>query len=382
MKKSMLYQLVAGLLLFCLVLLPACDAAGPAATLAGNETAFQTRQATGTATEPLSEETKTAEPVTNEPETVPETLDPDRDTTPPFFLTFTSSVTIDQGSEFKLHKYLSYIDDLDPEVELTVEGSVDTNTLGDYRLTLTLEDDAGNTASSNMTVQVAEPDPNRDQGSGSSTPAKSFSEFAETYQKDGAMVGIDVSKWQGNINFNKVASAGCEFVIMRIGGYADGVFRDKYYASNIKNAKAAGLKVGVYWYSEENGADQVRKNADYLYSLLDGEKLDFPIFFDWEDYRNIEDYKMSLRDLNEMFLAFREEAESRGYSAALYNSKYYLGILWNEEVKGDGVWLAHYTAKTSYEGKYFLWQQGFGRISGISGDVDVDVFYPDKAPWL
>ena len=366
MKNKTFRKWLAVALLGCILLLSACGSNVPeSATAATAETATA---ATETA------ETATAKTTETEPLTEDETEEaPDA---PPFFVSFTANVSLTRGSEFNVHKYVSYIDDLDPEVELVVEGSVDTETVGSYPLTLTLEDDSGNVTSSNMTVNVTEPEPSGSSGKGAATVPKSFATFRETYRNDETMVGIDVSRWQGDIDFRKVAAAGCEFVIIRMGGYSDGVFTDKYFNTNFRNAKAAGLKVGVYWYSEENSADMVREDAAYLYSLLNGETLDLPIFFDWEDYRNIEDYKMSLRDLNEMFLAFRAEAEARGYEAALYNSKYYLGLLWSDAVKGDGVWLAHYTDQTNYEGKYFLWQQGFGRIDGIAGDVDVDVLYP------
>lgn len=361
MEKTMLKKMIAAALAGCLMLLSACG--GGAGTAE-----------TGTETAPETAAESTEEVTTEE---VTETADDGTDVTAPIFVSFTSPATLDRGEDFDIHRYISYIDDLDPEVDLVVEGEVDTAAVGEYRLTVTVEDDAGNEASRELTVQVTEPEPS---GSSNVTPvaAKSFSDFSARYKKDDTMVGIDVSRWQGVIDFNKVAAAGCEFVIIRIGGYSDGLFQDKYYADNIRNAKAAGLKVGVYWYSEEHGADMIREDADYLYSLLGGESLDFPIFFDWEDYRNLEDYKMSIRDLNDTFLAFREEAEARGYRAALYNSKYYLGLLWSDAVKGDGVWLAHYIDETTYEGKYFLWQQGFGRINGINGDVDVDVFYPGK----
>gem|GEM_PF-4299095 len=87
---------------------------------------------------------------------------------------------------------------------------------------------------------------------------------------------------------------------------------------------------------------------------------------------------MSLRDFNDMFLAFKEEAEARGYKASLYNSKYYLELVWSEHVKKDGIWLAQYYTEPTYTGPFFLWQQGVALIDGISGDVDVDVFYPGK----
>ena len=307
----------------------------------------------------------------------PATTEEPKDTEAPFFLYLVSAPTLDRGREFDLHRYIAYIDDLDPEVELSVEGSVDPENLGEYPLQLTLTDDAGNSTSANLTVKVTEP-----AQTAPVTPEtpKSFASFAETYRRDGAMVGIDVSKWQGEIDFSRVAAAGCEFVIIRIGGCTDEPFEDRYFLQNLKNAKAAGLPVGIYWYSEENSPEQIRENAEFLYALLDGAELDFPIFFDWEDFRDFEDYHMSMRDLNALFFTFREEAEARGYRAVLYNSKIFLNLVWSEEAKEGGVWLAHYTEQTNYDGAYFLWQQGLGRIDGIQGDVDVDVLYPEYLP--
>ena len=138
-----------------------------------------------------------------------------------------------------------------------------------------------------------------------------------TPSADTAVKGIDVSKWQGNIDFDKVAAAGCEFVIIRLGGYVDGCFTDTYFKSNIKKAKEAGLKVGIYWYSQENSPELVMKNMDYLFYELGEEALDLPIYFDWEDFTHFQNYKMSVRDLNNMFSAFCLEAESRGYRVML-----------------------------------------------------------------
>ena len=353
MKKSILLKSIAAALLVSAILLSGCGAKD---VVADPDTAeILTAQ-----TDPQTEENAVPEPVGAGRTAVTENradgtdTEDTEDTEAPFFLHFYYSLTLARGDSFDIHKYISYIDDLDSEVDLTVDGSVDPETVGEYPLTLTLTDDAGNSSSLDMTVNIVEPDPSYvDDGSYTYTPppAKSFDDFAAAYKKDGTMVGIDVSKWQGAIDFDRVAAAGCEFVIIRIGGYAGGVFEDPNYAVNVKNAKAAGLKVGVYWYSEENGEDAVRENAEYLYSLLGGEELDFPVFFDWEDYFNLEDYKMSLRDLNEMFLAFKEEAKAHGYNAALYNSEYYLGILWSDKVKENGVWLANYTDEVEYAGR-------------------------------
>ena len=326
--------------------------------------------------------TETADSVETTQTQTLETVEEDPDTEAPFFLKTTPRVTLERGGVFDVHRYVSYIDDLDPHVDLMINGEVETETPGEYPLELILEDDSGKTASFQMTVTVVEPEPSGPSGKPqTSTPAATrirFDEFAARYLTEETMVGIDVSKWQGDVDFEKAAAAGCQFVIIRLGGFSDGVFEDRYFADNIRNAKNAGLKVGVYWYSEEAGADMVRENAETLYTVLGGETLDFPIFFDWEDFNHFDNYEMSKRDLNEMFLAFREEARARGYEAALYGSKYYLNEVWSPRITSDGVWLAHYVDETNYEGEYFLWQQGYGRIDGIAGDVDVDVFYPAK----
>lgn len=327
---------------------------------------------------------ETDPPETDPPETAPPVKEPPakdplpEDTSAPFFLALNRFVALEKGSKFNIHRYLSYADDLDPDVVFTVTGTVDPDTVGVYPLSLEIRDAAGNASSASMEVEIVEAFPPPEPDTTDPEPPRSFDGFRETYQSENAAVGIDVSRWQGEIDFGRVAAAGCEFAVIRIGGYSDGLFEDPCYRENIRNAKKAGLKVGVYWYSEENGPASVREHAAYLYDLLDGEELDLPVFFDWEDFLWFETYRMSVRDLNEMFLAFREEAEARGYRAALYNSKYYLGLLWNDAVKEGGVWLAHYVDETTYTGEYFLWQQGIGRIDGIDGDVDYDVLYPGR----
>ena len=323
-------------------------------------------------------EVTTAPEVTTSPEVTSGPSDPP-DTRAPFFLNLSRSVTLKKGSAFDIHKYISYVDDLDPDVILDVTGSVDPGTVGVYELKFRISDHSGNSTSSSMKVEIVEKIQSGSSGSSTALPTKSFQTFIDTYKTEKTMVGIDVSRYQGKIDFDKVAAAGCEFVIIKFGGFAGGeTFTDACYVENLKNAKAAGLKIGIYWYSSEGGAAAVRENAKYLYDSLNGEHLDFPIFFDWENYINFENYKMSLRDYNDMVLAFKDEARAHGYRGALYGSKSKLLTLFTDEVKEGGVWLAHYTDQTTYTGDYFLWQQGLARIDGINGDVDVDVFYPDR----
>ena len=190
------------------------------------------------------------------------------------------------------------------------------------------------------------------------------------------MNGIDISRWQEDVDFEKVKAAGCEFVYMRIGGLDDGeLYTDRYYAANIAGAKAAGLMVGIYWHAEESNAQEVKASVDYLMSVLNGVELDFPIAYDWEDFVHFENYGMNIADLNNNLDVFVDEINARGYKACLYNSKYYLETIWLSAAKHP-LWLAHYVSSTNYGGSYFMWQHGCtGRIDGINGDVDLDVLY-------
>ena len=240
-----------------------------------SETATETETETETDTDTETEtETETAEaPVVTESETEeepPAPSVPSYDVTPPFFHYFVSKVTVYRGGDFELDKYISYIDDYDADVELTVAGRVNTSVSGEYILTLTLTDDAGNSSSSNMYVTVKDyvpPTTTTPSTPATPEPPMTFAEFTSIYKKNGASVGIDVSRWQGEIDFNKVAQAGCEFVIMRIGGYDDGVFEDMRFAENIKKAKAAGLKTAVA---------SVSKNAPLVLKCLGAaDKFDY-----------------------------------------------------------------------------------------------------------
>ena len=299
----------------------------------------------------------------------------------PVFLINRTSVTVGRGNTFDIHDYIGYGDDVDRDVELSVTGDVDTSTNGTYYLTITLKDDAGHTTSSKMEVTVA--DSYDSDSSGGQKGSETFESFCENYKADNAIFGIDVSRWQENIDFQKVKAAGCDFVIMRMGGFDDGSqYTDKYYAENMAKAKAAGLKVGVYWHAEESTPEQVRNNVKYIKELLGDEKLDFPVVYDWEDFESFENYHMNLHDLNNCFETFCQELEKLGYEACLYSSLNFLENTWTNE-NNHLVWLAHYTSQTSYTGEYFMWQHSsIGRIDGVNTAVDFNVLYTDKFKYL
>jgi len=150
---------------------------------------------------------------------------------------------------------------------------------------------------------------------------------------------------------------------------------DPYFEQNIKNAKSAGLKVGVYLYSIATNSKEAIEHANWVIKTLDNRKLDLPIVFDWENWSKWNTYKMSFYEINDIANKFMETVTKYGYEGMLYSSKYYLENIWTNEYDYP-VWLAHYTSKTSYKGNYMMWQlSNTGRIDGIYGDVDINVMY-------
>ena len=161
------------------------------------------------------------------------------DTTPPLLLNGGYNTVIETGKPFDLNKCVGFGDNYDKSPRLTYTGQVDTAVPGKYPITATVTDAAGNKTSWDLTVTVADKLPTY-----TDTASRlSFSDFAEAYGGKNKRLGIDVSKWQGKINFEAVRDAGCQFVIMRIGHGRNGMEMDEYYRSNMAGAKSAGLDV-------------------------------------------------------------------------------------------------------------------------------------------
>ena len=349
-----------------------------------NEDRYKDIMANATTESPSTEapttEEITTEEVTTEEETTeePTTEEPYNDTTAPIFTYCNSYPVINVGEKFDIHKFVGYIDDYDSNPKLKVKGEIDTSTEGTYPVKVVIKDHSGNKLKQQMNVTVKKRSSSKKSTSTPSYNWYKFKKFKKNYKNKNTILGIDVSRWQNDIDFNKVAAAGCKFAIIRIGGYDDGEpYEDRYYAANIRNAKAAGLKVGIYWAGEESTIDEVKSNVSYMMELLKGEELDFPIAYDWEDFTNIEDYRVSIREFNECFYAFANEVEKYGYEAMLYGSKNYLESVWRPN--GYPVWVAQYADSTDYSGDYIMWQKGStGHLSGIETYVDLDVLYKDK----
>lgn len=190
--------------------------------------------------------------------------------------------------------------------------------------------------------------------------------------------GIDVSEHNGSIDWNKVAKE-VDFAILRLGwvGNKNNHTLDKKFETNYKNAKAAGVKIGVYIYNYCNSEATAKDGAEWTINNLKGKKLDLPVYFDMEDSSIAGLGKTKLTDIVD---AFNTKIEAAGYWAGVYANKN-----WFDNYLEDGIedrytsWIAHYTSGTNkYEGEFDMWQNSStGKIDGISGNVDTNYMYRD-----
>lgn len=190
--------------------------------------------------------------------------------------------------------------------------------------------------------------------------------------------GIDVSKWQGYVDFNKVKAAGYKFVIINAGFGRYLSQKDPFFEQNYKNAKAAGLGVGAYWYSYAKTAADATVEANVCLQVIKGKKFEYPIAFDFEDPTQS---SLSSSTVGDICHAFLSKIENAGYYAAIYSMVSWLGSKIPSSIctKYD-VWCAHFTgaSKPSYNGAYGIWQwSSTAKVNGVSGNTDVNRAYKD-----
>ena len=215
------------------------------------------------------------------------------------------------------------------------------------------------------------------------------------FDSDGALVnsttkGIDVSQWNcySTIDWNAVRNSGVSFVIVRCGirgSTLGGIYEDDMFISNIRGAKAAGLKVGVYFFTLAATEQQAVEEASACVQMCAraGVGLDYPIFMDLEDpvssgAQTSAFKSLSVAQRTQVVNAFLETVRNSGYRAGLYANKYWLSAKVSTGALGSGtvIWLAHYTSQTDYTGRYEMWQySGSGSVPGIRGAVDMNISY-------
>ena len=267
-------------------------------------------------------------------------------------------------------------DNADRNPKIDIIGDYDINRTGTYNLKYLVTDKAGNSTEQWFKLSVINKSNNNNNNSSSNYTNYSFDKFKNDYKNSSTKLGIDVSKWQGEIDWQKVKDAGCEFVMIRIGyqtGIGNDLQLDPFFEKNIKGANKVGIPVGLYFYSYANSIDEATKQAKWIINNIKDYKVDLPISFDWENWTSFSEFNINFLDLNIIAQTFINVLEENNYKGMLYSSKSYLDAIWNEF---DNVWLAHYTTNTNYAGDYIIWQRSnIGKINGINADVDLDVMY-------
>lgn len=211
-----------------------------------------------------------------------------------------------------------------------------------------------------------------------------------TYANAAYKVGVDVSSWQKDVDWEAVAASGVEFALLRVGfrGYGSGAInRDNYFLQNIEGALDAGLDVGVYFFSQAVSIDEAIEEANYTLKMIRDYPLAYPVVFDWE--RQSADSSRTKDTSNEMVvacaLAFCKTIEDAGYIPMVYAGKNKAYDLEMEYLSDYPFWLAHYTVNqipTNYINGFDMWQYSSKwSVPGIEGSADVNICLTDWSAW-
>lgn len=288
------------------------------------------------------------------------------------------SYSITEGSDVDLLEKIMCADDYDDEPKCEIIGDYNKNVAGSYNLTFKATDSSNNATEKEFVLYVKKPV----KTSPSTKPTVVFKtpiqEAYDNYKKEDTKIGIDVSEWQGEIDFDKVKAAGVEFAFVRVGG-TRGIdkeyFVDKQFKRNMEGFNRVGIPVGVYFYSYAKSEKSAIKDAKWVLEQVKPYKVDLPIVYDWENWSFYNAFHNSFYTLNNNANSFMKTIEKGGYQAMLYGSKTYLDKFWL--YIDYPIWGAHYTNDiVDYRGLYdYVQIVDNGVIDGINGFVDLDVMY-------
>lgn len=207
------------------------------------------------------------------------------------------------------------------------------------------------------------------------------------YKENGditSVSGVDVSEYQGDINWAQVKAAGIDFAIIRVGyrtyGGGEIVF-DKNFKRNIKEADAAGIKVGAYFFSQAVSTEEAIEEADAVIDAIKPYNITYPVIFDWEliygDSARTD--SMTVEGLADCCVSFCERVRSAGYTPMIYQNKNTAMMKLDlPRLKDYDFWLAEYGSKPTYYYSYAIWQYASdGYVPGIPGEVDMNISFVD-----
>lgn len=219
-----------------------------------------------------------------------------------------------------------------------------------------------------------------------STPevTKNSYSFYKDKDKTTSIAGIDVSEFQGYIDWKQVKDSGIEFAFIRIGcrTYDDGgIILDERFKENLYSADRAGIKTGVYFFSQALTVEEAVEEADAVIEAIEPFNITYPVVFDWEiiaeDYARTDE--ISIESLSNCCVAFCERIKEAGYTPMIYQNK--STLLFNVDlpkIKEYDIWLAEYNDEPTYYYDFKIWQYASdGRVPGISTDVDMNVSFKD-----
>ncbi len=209
------------------------------------------------------------------------------------------------------------------------------------------------------------------------------------YYEDGKLVskcGVDISANQGDVDFGKLKSAGCDFVMLKVGarGYSSGnIVSDENFQDNLKAAKKAGLDIGVYFCSQAVSKAEAREEADELLDAISGSSVKYPVAFVMEtvddDMARIE--ALDMADRTQVAKAFMDRVEDAGYKPMIYGDKEWLLTMVDmENLQDYDVWFAQDSDEPEYPYEFGMWQyDSDASIKGISGDATMIMSFKDYA---
>lgn len=197
-----------------------------------------------------------------------------------------------------------------------------------------------------------------------------------------SVLGIDVSEHQSQIDWQQVKAAGVEFVMIRVGwqGYTKGeLFPDTLAQSHYAGARAAGLKVGAYVFSQAITPEEGAGNASFLLQQIEGWQIDMPLAINWEHMGDENrTTQVDARMLTDVSKAFCETIARAGHQPLIYfNADLGLGRMHLEELSAYPFWFAQYSQQLNFPHPVRMWQYTCtGKVPGIAGDVDMDRYFP------
>lgn len=195
--------------------------------------------------------------------------------------------------------------------------------------------------------------------------------------------GVDVSAFQGDIDWQQVADSGIRFAMLRLGyrgyGKKGTLVKDEFIDKNLKGAQEAGLSIGAYFFSQATNLKEVDEEIEFMLEILGDHSLDMPIVFDWEYVSDTaRTAKVDARTLTDMTLYFCKNMEEKGFSPMVYFNWHQGDTLMHlKELEEYPFWLAFYADRMVYPYKVEMWQwTSTGTVPGINGNVDINVYFP------